>query len=307
MASSLFIIDISPDGIVATHPVRAELPVLVAPVPIEQKKDKFNRIRPHLVTIGCMMIPGKPGFEFDSSLISPGAEKKFTKFAGMMQAMQKQDSKSPKRFPPCSIFGHADPTGNDEYNKELSARRARAVYALLTRNKKIWDQLFNVPHGGDKWGYKAVQFMLSTSLDRKANEPPFYTGPLDGAKTPETRKLTQEALNEYQESRGLPKTPIANEKTREKLFEEYMNAICHDEKGEPFILDPVENFLARKKNAKLRGDVQGCSEFNPVFLLSDAEEKLFKDVKEFKEARDALYNEDRRVLIYVFSHDSEIE
>ena len=32
---------------------------------------------------------------------------------------------------PLSVFGHADPVGNDDYNKQLSGRRATVVYALL--------------------------------------------------------------------------------------------------------------------------------------------------------------------------------
>src|SRR6202040_1126607 len=32
---------------------------------------------------------------------------------------------------PISVFGHADPVGDDEYNKHLSGRRATGIYALL--------------------------------------------------------------------------------------------------------------------------------------------------------------------------------
>src|SRR5690242_1241823 len=130
MADPIFIIDIGPDGVVATHPRRAELPDLVAPVPRQRKKQDFNTLHSQLITIGCMQLPGK-GFEFDSSFISPQSAGRFTKFVTLLQALQKQDDANPKRFPPCSVFGHADPTGPDDYNKHLAGRRARAVYALL--------------------------------------------------------------------------------------------------------------------------------------------------------------------------------
>src|SRR5688572_30829860 len=130
MANPVFVIDIGPDGVVATHPGRIQLPVMVAPVPEEKKTKDFNAIRPQLMCIGCMKLPGR-GFEFDSSFVSPESKNKFRKFADLMNSLRKQDSQN--RFPPLSVFGHADPTGDDDYNKQLSGRRARAVYGLLIR------------------------------------------------------------------------------------------------------------------------------------------------------------------------------
>ena len=110
MANPIFIIDIGPDGVVAAHPERTQLPVLVAPVPESKKAENYNTIRSQLVAIGCMQLPGA-GFEFDSSFISPQSANRFTKFARLMQSLKAQDPAG--RFPPCSVFGHADPTGDD--------------------------------------------------------------------------------------------------------------------------------------------------------------------------------------------------
>jgi Putative peptidoglycan binding domain/OmpA family len=307
MADSLFIIDIGPDGIVASHPRRTELPALVAPLPEEDKAKKFDTLRPHMVAIGCMLLPGHP-FAFDSSLVSPEAEARFTKFAEFMLALRKQDNQNPKRFPPCSVFGHTDPTGSEPYNRMLSGRRALAIYALFTRDKKIWDFLFNNPFGGDKWGFRAIQFMLSIPLkdEKKPGtppSPPFFTGPVDGKKTPETT----EAIKAYQRDRNLAVTGFPSEETRQRLFGEYMNAICHDQKGDPFILDAATDFIARNQDKTThRGDVQGCGEFNPVLLLSAEQEKLFQP-EDAHDARDEAYAEDRRVIVYVFKHGTQID
>ncbi len=39
-----------------------------------------------------------------------------------------QDHTKDSIAPPISVFGHADPTGADDHNKNLSERRAPAVY-----------------------------------------------------------------------------------------------------------------------------------------------------------------------------------
>jgi hypothetical protein len=66
-----------------------------------------------------------------------------------------------------SRFGHADPVGNDNYNKILSGRRAAAVYGMLTHDAAIWEDLFSntgrfaLPAVGDRWGDEALQTMLA--------------------------------------------------------------------------------------------------------------------------------------------------
>src|SRR5690242_9085166 len=118
MAEPIFIVDIGPDGAVAAHPPRVELPKAVAPVPDDRVDKDFNTVRPELIAIGCMRLNEKPGFEFDSSLLGPGAAPRFTKFAGLMTAFKKHDPAGKDRMPPVSVFGHADPTGTPAYNKK---------------------------------------------------------------------------------------------------------------------------------------------------------------------------------------------
>lgn len=314
MPDPVFILDIGPDGVVATHPGRVELPVLVAPIPEEDKAKKFNTVRPHLVPIGCLRLH-KTGFEFDSSFVGRSAELRFVAFAKLMQALRKQDDQDPQRFPPCAVFGHADPTGQDAYNKTLAGRRALAVYAVLVRDGDIWNELFDPGMGGDHWGEKAIQTILSVSLKRGPDgepvtppEPPFYTGIIDGAKTPETLKQTRDAVHSWEAARNLPPEFPLHAKTRKQLFLEYMDVICHDSSGKRFQLNPKTDFIARRKDGKgLKGDVMGCGDFNPTFRLDKASEDLAKKDPVLAQVRNDLYVIDRRAVVYVFRHGTEID
>jgi hypothetical protein len=311
MANPIFILDIGPDGVVATHPARVELPVLVAPTPEEKKTTDLNTIRPQLVTLGCMQLPGR-GFEFDSSFLGPQSAGRFSKFANLMLRLQHDDEQ--RRFPPCSVFGHADPTGDDEYNKTLAGRRALSVYGLLTRSNKIWDELYNQPFGGDLWGVRSIRRMLSISLQPAENS--FYAGPVEPgnsqAEKDAVEQQTHDAIAAYQESRGLlppgKGTGVAGPQTRNALYTEYMNAICRDPQGFPFQLDPATDFLSKGKDgAELKGDVQGCGAFNEVFLLSKDQEDEAKNNATLEAVRNELYVVDRRVLVYIFKQGSEID
>lgn len=313
MPDPVFILDNAPDGIVATHPARLELPVLVAPIPAEDKATKFNTVRPPLVVIGCMRLH-KTGFEFDSSFVGRNSELRFVAFAKMMQGLRKQDDQNPQRFPPCAVFGHADPTGTDSYNKTLAGRRALAVYAVLVRDPSIWEALFSVPLGHDNWGNKAIQTMLSVSLKRGPKgepvtpaEPPFYTGPIDGG-TPQSLPATRAAVLAYEAARKLPAGFPPGPAVRKQLFLEYMDVICHDSSGQRFQLDPKTDFIARRKDGKgLKGDVMGCGDFNPTFRLSKDKEDLAKKDAVLAQVRNDIYLVDRRALVYVFRHGTEID
>lgn len=309
MADPFILIDSDPFGIVATHPPRVQLPVLAAPVPAEQEATNFNTIRQHLIAIACMRLPRR-GFAFDSSIVSPDSESAFRRFAKLMQALRDRDDADPKRFPPCSVFGHTDPTGGDVYNKPLSGRRALAVYGLLTRSVTIWDELFLNSYGGDHWGTKSVQTMLSTSLKKPPNdplEPPFYSGPIDGAKTQQTGDLTKQAVSDWRVARGFGPGSALDTTMRHQLFEEYMDAICHDPDGQPFVLLPTD-FIAKGKAGKsLKGDVQGCSDFNTHFLLSKAKEDLAAKDPVLAEVRNDLYLDNRRAVVFAFEYGTEID
>lgn len=312
VAGSIYIVKQGPHGIVATHPERLELPGLVAPIVKEALGSAFNTLRPGLLTIGCMRI-FDTGFAFDSSFIQPEAEKAFVDFADLMLFLQGRDLK--KRLAPCSVFGHADPTGTDDYNKQLSARRARSVYAVLIREPEIWHELYDTPLGHDDWHWKSVQQCLSVGLRPPDNleEPPFYTGEIDGGLTPQTRSETEDAVGAYRQARFGKSSKHLTRDERKILFGEYMDVLCHKTAaGTPtpddkFQLDPKKDFLARGAGKLLKGDIQGCSEFNPVFLLNQDQLDEDNKTKDGQEERNSAYVSDRRVVVYIFRHGTQVD
>ncbi|MCB9898489.1 MAG: peptidoglycan-binding protein [Planctomycetes bacterium] len=305
MANPIFMIDVTEEGVIATHPGRFELPLLVAPVPDESRTESVATIRPMLVTTGCMNLSNR-GFDFDSSFVSPRARSRFLAFGKMMRHLATHDPTGQKRLPPIAIFGHTDPSGDPEYNKTLSGRRAKSVFGVLVRDVALWEKLWSGPFGGDDWGTKSIQSMLSF-----VGGVPFYTGPIDGAKTPETKKQTADAIKAYKQARGIePPDSLNTAAFRKVLFKEYMDELCRMPDGPPLVLDPKEGFLARGKDAAHKGDLMGCGEFNPVLLVSAEDEKRFEKAKTdklIKEERDAAYEKDRRVLVYSFPHETLID
>src|SRR6516164_5543317 len=123
-----------------THPKAPPIRVFAAPTS-PTSTVRFNTIEPGLFSIACWRMDDAR-FDFDSSFIRPEAKKELALLAAVVKTQQGS---------PLSIFGHADPTGSDDYNKVLSGRRARAVHALLTRDAARWEELFSQPFQGDHW------------------------------------------------------------------------------------------------------------------------------------------------------------
>ena len=89
-----------------------------------------------------------------------------------------------------------------------------------------------------------------------------------------------------------PTTVAASSAKRKELFLQYMDFLCRDDSGQTFQLNAETDFIARGKGKSLKGDVQGCSDFNPVFLLSKQEEDGCAKDKERQELRNRLYAPD---------------
>lgn len=291
------LIDDSTVGIFAVHAVRATLPVLVAPT-TDDAPAAFNTIREPLVTIGCANLPDDH-FAFDSSVLSANSIEGFKKFGSLLR-------RNPTA--PAALFGHADPEGKDLYNKFLSERRARAVYAALRRDVAMWEALFENPEGaaGDVWGTRSIQIMLEALGD--------FDGAPDGKDGPPTRAAIEQFQSKHLSESPGPKG-VNSVAFRKVLFKAYMDFLCRrpatGPATKPEVLETYEmaptDFISHGEG-KLRGDFQGCSLFNPQLILSQSElDALSDDAGESKEARHAAHAPDRRVIIFLFRPGTQID
>jgi|GEM_PF-6208053 len=237
-------------------------------------------VRTFLRPIGCVRIDDSR-FDFDSSFILPETTAELALLSTRRPVVAAAL---------LAIFGHADPVNNDEYNKELSTRRAKALYGLLVRDVELWDELFRNPHGGDAWNNTHTCVML--------NEIGFPTPVIKSANT-ESRT----AVRNFQKGNSLPVTGDMDQQTRKLLFASYMDAICLDSAGVAFQYKK-QDFLSRSAAGTSTGvpDFQGCSEFNPVFVLSESLDRDLSDPKR-KAQRNAINSSNRRVVVYVFPND----
>ena len=263
-------IDLGDDGVAATHPLTIDFPRRVAPA---LKSDpKHNTIKPFLIVVGCCSLPHTQ-FDFDSSFVLPVARSSFVRLARLRDDLTEVDGSlvSPgapasRRLPTLSIFGHADPVGDPHYNSRLSARRADAVYGMLIQDPSIWERLIASPLGGDRWGPNQVAIM--------ENE-------------------------------------VGKQPTRRALILAYMKAVCVRSDaagtvGQEFRLDPAEDFLGGGSDKSAKGNVQGCGEFNPTFILSKQRERELDKEDPSHELRNAANRIDRRVIAFLFKPGSHI-
>ncbi len=279
-AGSVTVGNTTPGGVTGTHAARQSLPLYVAPTPAQD----FNAFRLMLLPIACWRLEDLR-FDFDSSFVRPEAALEMAAFA---------DLRVTHAGAPASIFGHADPVGDDDYNKTLSGRRAIAVYSLLVRDAARWETLYSNKLGGDVWGVGAIQWMLFTV----GFDPGLVDGKMGG--------VTRQAVKDFQTSKGLSVDGDPGSDTRKALFADYMDKICCDSSGKPYKLDPKADFLNAGGDSGLRGDVQGCSEFNLMLVMSTDEEQAMS-VPEKAAERNATNLPNRRVLVFLFPPGAKLD
>jgi hypothetical protein len=238
---------------------------------------------------------------------------------------------------PAAIFSHCDPAGDDSLNKTLGDRRVIAIYALLTRQPKLWEDIYAAPAVGDEWGTRAVQAMLASLKGRATddagdlvedpNTNPYYAGALDGDYGP----ATSAAVRAFQTDSGNAADGQAGPATRKALFGAYMDWLCTPEPQEvtgsndeddagtaakpsaggedastsppPFRMQ-LSDFLGglgAQPGDLPKMTLQSCGKFNPVVLLT-------KDRMEGadKSARNASDAPNRRVLIFFFEQGTMV-
>jgi outer membrane protein OmpA-like peptidoglycan-associated protein len=277
MARNLLQGAIISDGGTAAEHRDASIPYLVAPT----SPEGHNTLRPRLRPSACWRIDDLR-FDFDSSFLLPAGTHEFQLLASQRPPEPEDATKALL----LSVFGHADPSGQDDYNKALSGRRATAVYGLLVRDAALWEKLYSAPYGGDKWGIRQVQAMLTQLGYQQSAQTGFLDNP------------TTQAVKAFQKDNGLPGTGFPDAGTRAKLFLAYMDSLCVDGQGQPFQYRP-EDFLSRGPSAGGKCAYQGCGEFNPVRVFSEQAAADYQKPGR-KAERDAENMPNRRVVIYMF-------
>lgn len=268
MTNSGQIHNTSDGGLSGIHPERHTLPVRVAP----SLNSEFNTIKAALIPYACWKVEDIR-FEFDSSIIKPEMADELQDLFDLIEEHTKDGQR-----PPAFIFGHADPVGENDYNKHLSGRRAKALYALLTRNVDMWEEFYLHPFGGDSWRDKKATSMMLARL-----------GYGD----------TKEEVKHFQRDQDLQDDGIVGPNTRKALYKVYMDAIC------PITLDPQQDFLGRGQDPGGKADYHGCGEFNPLMLFSEEEQKEYSK-HENREARNSENAPNRRVIVFLFRPGTKV-
>ncbi len=172
----------------------------------------------------CCSIPGIT-FEFDKSFIRPSV-------VGALKELEEAVGRHPDAR--VMIFGHTDKVGSDAYNKSLSERRAKSVFAFITNDVEAWEQLCSQ----EGWGTNETDQMLADQGFDRGTRP--------------------DAVREYQTSRGLTVDGSVGPQTRAQLFSDYMSG-KHD--------------LALTPDQFMEPRHMGCGEFNPQVATDAAEER----------------------------------
>lgn len=298
---------ITEGGIASGHDVDLDHDALVGPATDKE----FNTIKSAIVPIACWRVDDMR-FEFDSSFVTPAIASELTHLTRLR-----------KRLPGAllSVFAHADPVGDDAYNKALSGRRAMAIYALLTRRVDMWEELFKNPVGNDNWGDASLATMAGALALPQPPKPPltpeekasefFADEDRAGAACPifavDRANKAAEPVVAVATAATAPTDPADRASTakkdsvaRKELFRAYMDRLCG-----PDLLVGKEEFLGRGVDAGGKADFQGCSEFNPVLLFS-AKEKQELGAPSKKEVRDEENSPNRRVLVFLFRKGTRI-
>jgi hypothetical protein len=92
----------------------------------------YNVLREQLRPIACWAL-GENAFSFGNSFVGRGAKKDFARFRQLRA-----------QYPDAlvALFGHTDPTGDDDFNHDLGGLRARAVYAVLAHDPDLWCDMY---------------------------------------------------------------------------------------------------------------------------------------------------------------------
>jgi hypothetical protein len=141
-------------GVAGNHGPAEHPELLVGPT----TTDEFNTAQLRLIPVGCFRVDDVR-FDFDSSFVTSDPANEENDIRAELKLLVDLLQEHPES--PLSVFGHADPVGSDDYNKQLSGRRATVIYALLISNTDsdtavgLWQAVAR----HEKWGVDQRQTM----------------------------------------------------------------------------------------------------------------------------------------------------
>ncbi len=243
---------------------------VVEPVALQNETPTTLVITPYF---RCHEIPGAH-FAFGRSFVLRDA---ITNLAGLAEEISGEEGHKGM------IFGHTDKAGPVLLNKELSERRAKAIYAIFTHDAAAWEELWTgsadkkgAAHWREKWGPFEAKHMLNSLAvkDREGNG--LKEDDLLGA--PYGQALKKFQSGDYEEKPGeqapLPATGKLDKATRKELFLAYAKKVTR----KPAPKDRLSKIGA--------APYMGCGLFNPLSIT----------------AKDA---QSRRVVVFVYDPAAE--
>lgn len=198
----------------------------------------------------CHEIPGAH-FSFGRSFVKRDATETL---AGIAEELSADDGRKGM------VFGHTDLAGSAALNKELSERRAKAVFALFTHDADAWEELYSGSadgaHWKEKWDLEEAQHMMNAlGVTDDAGHAVPENGVRDAA--------TKQAIRRFQagdypdkpaEQAPLPPADFLGKAGRKELFLAYAKRVTRKP-------------IPKGKFEKIGGaPFMGCGEFNPLSI-----------------------------------------
>ena len=236
-------------GITADH---IEVPLPPAIVAATHSGKEQNTLKQSIIPFACWRTHDMR-FKFESSFVLPEVATEIGDLKILIDHHTVKDELGTERRPALSVFGHADPTGNDDFNKALSGRRAQAIYALLTRKTDLWEELFSQCLGGDKWGREALGTMLDT-VSRAAQPEGIDEPRQKGGKPGDGQAASEEDSAAAKERDTKIEKLEFDAEQREELFKSYMDAICV---VEVFRLEAADERRLQSQGVEVAGRLAG--------------------------------------------------
>ena len=122
----------SDGGVTGKHPETDPPKFFIAP----STGSEFNVLQFPLVPVACWRVDDIR-FAFDSSFVTSGVTTEIRQFWDLREDHAQTDISGTTSYPPLSVWGHADPTGTDDYNKSThSAGGEPAPFTLSSLAKR---------------------------------------------------------------------------------------------------------------------------------------------------------------------------